>query len=238
MKITKFTKILPIALALSLSIGSVYAEDSVDMDQGEQNTQTVNYTLTLSDYIRITTESSTTSSPGSYLDKYANLTLTKSMGALFRVYSNKPSRILTLSSITSGISTMYGFANGGDFKIVFVNTANGGDSASIEGITEAGNAPDLASSPNAFALAVTSTLTHGYSVADNVGGEGDSVVTGGNGITAEFDANTKSIKYTMANGIADINLVFGTTALDNTFDTRDTSGIYTANLTLTDSSGS
>lgn len=229
MKITKFTKVLPIALALSLSIGSVYAADSVDMAQGELSTQSVDYTLTLNDYIRITTESSTTTSPGSYLDMYENLTLTNPMGALFRVYSNKTERTLTLSSKTGGTSTMYGFANGGDFKIVFVNTANGGNSDSIEGITLAADAPNLADSPNAFALQVSSTLSHGYKVGE--------LTEDAEGLTATFDDASKTIKYTMKNGIADINLVFGQAALDNTFDTRDTSGTYTANLTLTDGNG-
>lgn len=243
MKITKITKILPIALALSLTIGSAYAEGGVVMNSGEESTQEVNYTLTLGDYIRITTESKTETAAGTYSDTYNNLTLTDTMGALFRVYSNKPSRILTLSSVSAGgVSAIYGLeADTGSFNIVFVNTEHGGNADSVQGITSSQGSPSLADSPNAFALRVNSTLKHGHAV----GAEGAGVIESTDdednviiGITPSFDDTTKTIKYTMSNGIADINLTFGASPLTNTFDTRDTSGTYTANLVLTDSSGS
>ena len=93
---------------------------------------------------------------------------------------------------------------------------------SVTAITgKAAGSANKEDSPNAFAFKVNAAVSHTYSD----GG------TGGN-IAGVMEGD--HIKFTMDNGIATLGYTLEKQAMTDTFNTRDTSGTYTATLILTD----
>lgn len=228
MKNSKITKILPLALALSLSIGCVQAAIDGQDETGNDKAQ-VQYSLTLNDYVKITQSGGVTTSDGNYSNDYAALNLTNALSANFKVITNAK-RTVELSSpsyATDTPSALYGYKPADhSFHLVFVNTEAGGvPSTSVTKITgaEAGSAV-LAESPNAFAFKFTAPKVK--ATYDR----GDSADAGT--ITGQF-ANGK-ITFTLPNGVSELNFASETTAMSDTFNTRDTKGTYKADLILTD----
>ena len=220
MKITKFTKILPVALALALSVGCVNAA----IDGTDEETEAVlNYQLTLNDYIKITPKTTTTlETSGAFDEDYKNLQLTGTMESGFKIISNAESRVLTLKASNSTTAAgMYGFDKG-NFYLVFTNstaTTEQPTAADVQNITTGGNTLAIDKNKNAIAFKVTATATH----------------TGGPTTTPFTPSwDTDHIKYTMKNGTVDITYVVNSKAEDKTFSTHDTQGTYIARLTLTD----
>ena len=225
MKISKLTKILPIALALSLSIGSVNAAIDGTDETGNDKAQ-INYSLTLNDYIKITQTGGVTTADGSYGTDYATLDLTTALSANFKVISNAKQRSLWLSSPTAASGApcgIYGYnPTTNDFYLVFVHSTANVQESSVTGITgKAAGSANKEDSPNAFAFKVNAAVSHTYSD----GGTGGS-------ITGVMEGD--HIKFTMDNGIATLGYTLEKQAMTDTFNTRDTSGTYTATLLLTD----
>jgi len=237
MKISKITKILPLVLALSLSIGCANAEDpavaGTDGTEGQNGIsapQQVNYSLSLSDYIQITQPTAAvTTSEGTYGPSYTTLDLTNALTANFKVITNSKKRTLTLTSPSTATNTpsaMYGYDPAENeienFYLVFVHSGETVPETAVTSITSADpEAALIESSPNAFAFKVNSVVNHTYS-------------DGGAGGTITGTWDTDHIKYVMDNGIATLGFTMEKQAMTDTFNTRDTSGTYTATLILTD----
>lgn len=227
MKIAKITKLLPIALALALSFTSVQA--AVVEGDDESTQATLNYQLTLNDYIKITSTHPTTTltSAGTFDENYANLTLTDSMTSGFTIISNAEKRTLKLTATNTAASSpsaMYGF-NNGSFYLVFTNaSATGGVAASsVTNITAPGEGKTTEPSlnPNAIAFKVTADESHS-----------------GGPTETPFVSKWVSdhIEYDMKNGTAVVEFTINSKAEQTTFSTHDTLGNYQATLTLTDES--
>ena len=163
MKISKITKILPIALALSLTVGSVYAGNVVQQGSAEQ--ASVQYELNLADYVKITETDGVTDVSGTYADDYLALNLTNPLSANFDIVTNAARKVILSSAsyATDHPCGIYGYDDSTkSFHLVFVNTTPAKDTAgnavtvpssAVTSITGAGvGQATLASSPNAFAL--------------------------------------------------------------------------------------
>ena len=102
--------------------------------------------------------------------------------------------------------------------------------SAVTSITGAGvGQATLASSPNAFALkftATTATSVHN--------GPDDQTVDGGSAGTIKGVLGTDGITFTIPNGTTSLHYTSGSQALADTFNTRDTAGLYKADLYLDD----
>ena len=213
MKISKITKILPLALALSMT--GVFATEST--------TATVNYQLTLEDYIKITTSTEALSSDTTFGANYGDITIKSDMTGKFNIISNAKQRTMELKATNvDGENPLYAVtfdnsAGTGTAKLVFAHTTEIPDGTSIANIT--GGTPAADSNPNAIAFNVTLGQTYEH---------------GPGTIAGAWDGTNKKIVYTMDNGVSDLTIKVGGKNIDKTFNTQDQSGIYKATLTLTD----
>lgn len=239
MKISKFTKFLPVALALSLTISSVNAAGVTPTDN-QTTSGEVNYSLVLQDYVRITNESSNTTATGQYDANYAGMSLTGNvLTANFQVITNDPRTVILSapSSAATGPSALYGYdPSNHSFHLVFVNTSVGDvDATSVTNITSksAGNSAPK-DSPNAFAVKfekVKVDTTH------NLGDTTETLaITGVQGTNSGEGASGSSgdITFTIQNGVSTLNFAANTRIMQDTFNTRDREGTYQAKLILTD----
>ena len=213
MKISKITKILPLALALSMT--GVFAAEST--------TATVNYQLTLEDYIKITTSTEALSSDTVLGANYGDITIKTGMMGRFNIISNAKQRTMELKAANiDGVNPLYDVtfdnsAGTGTAKLVFAHTTEVPDGDSITNII--GGSPAVDSNPNAIAFNVTLGQTYAH---------------GPGGIAGAWDNTNKKITYTMDNGVSDLTIKVGGKNIANTFNTHDQSGTYKATLTLTD----
>lgn len=238
MKISKITKLLPIALALSLSISAVSA--NVIPQDNQKTSGDVIYSLVLQDYVRITNENSKTTATGQYDVDYEGMTLTgDTLTANFQVITNDPRTVILSapSSAADSPSALYGYDPAThDFHLVFVNTSvDGVDASSVTNIT--GKTPGSSTpkdSPNAFAIKFKK------SKVDTTHNNGDTTetlaITGAQGANTGDGATgtSGSITFTIQNGVSTFNYTADTRILEDTFNTRDREGTYQAKLILTD----
>ena len=232
MKISKLTKILPLTLAMLLSIGYANAAGAID---GEDETGTdparIDYVLKLNDYIQITENGGNTTSEGTYGTNYSTLNIDSPLSANFKVISNARSRKITLTAPTAATgapSGLYGFnPDTNAFCLVFVNSSTTVPETSVTSITSpntgsSGTSTTVNTSDNAFAFKFNADK-----VAVEYGDDGEDGT-----ITGVFENG--QIDYTMTNGIATLNFSSEAQAEASTFNTRDTQGNYKATLILTD----
>lgn len=214
MKISKITKILPIALAMSMC--GAFAAQAADYSADAQ----VIYSLNLEDYVKISTTTENLSSDTTYGSNYSTITITD-MSGVFNVISNAPSRTMELTASCPGTtsSAMYNYSDSG-FNLIFTKTTATDTSDAVANIV--GSSVDADSNPNAIAFTVTTAKSHAH---------GPSV----DPLVATFDDGRK-ITYTMKNGVADLTYTVTGSNIDGTFNTQDESGTYQATLTLTDKS--
>ena len=240
MRNSKITKLLPIALALSLTVGSAYAGDVIQQTAAEQ--ASIKYELNLQDYLKISETGGNTVVTGYYGDDYETLHLDKAFSANFDVVTNA-ARTIKLSSksyATGQPSGLYAYDDTDkSFHLVFVNTTPAKDtsgnavtvpSASVTSITgKAAGSATLAESPNAFALKFTPSTPV---VAVHNGADG--VTDGGSAGTVKGVLDATGITFTIPNGVTTLHYASGIQALTDTFNTRDTKGLYKADLFLDD----
>ena len=213
MKISKITKILPLALALSIC--SAMATEST--------TATVNYQLTLEDYIKITTTTKNLNSTTTFGTDYGTIEITNDMTGAFNIISNAKTRTMELTgTLVDGESPLYDVtfdneAGTGTAKLIFTHSTEIPDGTSLSNIYGASPAAD--SNPNAIAFNVTLGQTYAH---------------GPGKIEGAWDSTNKKITYTMNNGVSDLTIKVGGLNVDKTFNTQDQSGTYKAVLTLTD----
>ena len=233
MKITKITKILPIALALSLSIGVASAE-STPLQSGTatattgdpSDTANIEYQLTLSDYVRIKENSVETTVNATYGTGYKSLTLGGTFTADFEVITNKARNVILQSPCygDESVSALYGLNGEHGFNVVFVNSSTDFDSDAVTSITTPGDGVSaLADSPNAFAVsfeALDVSAVHSNGDNEDAGTIASSLVNG-------------NIVFAIPNGVSTLSFQ-SLDVIPATFNTRDTAGTYKAKLILTD----
>lgn len=209
----KFTKFIPLALALALTVPA-YADPS---DSAVSNQE-----ITLSSFINITKMADpveTTTS--SYDDTYTTLTLAKNLNVGFHVITNVPTDVVYLKATAKEAGAQVKCLGGTApaLKIVFTNdsVASGSPDGAIANAlgaeaTKAGNA-------DAIAFALTSTVTNSTE----------------SGMSAAPTPSWESgvLKYTFSKaGVCDFVYNMAKTAEANTFSTHDTAGTYKAYITM------
>lgn len=230
MKITKITKILPIALALSLSIGVASAESTLQSGTASatandpSDTANIEYQLTLSDYVRIHENSVDTTVNATYGAGYESLTLNGKFTADFEVITNKARNVVLQSPCygDESVSALYGLDEDHNFNVVFVNSSTTFDSDSVTDITGGSTAPDL--NPDAFAVSFNALEVS--TVHNNSDGQAKTT-------TITSSENAGNIVFAIPNGVSTLSFQ-SVDVIPTTFNTRDTAGIYKAKLILTD----
>ena len=226
MKNSKITKFLPIALAMSLTIGAAHA----DIAKVSATAQTLNYSLDLKDYAQITTKTSQTTANGTYDANYTGLTLTSDMTANFEVITNQPRTVVLSStpSVTGATTGLYGYdSNNHTFYLVFAKDG-AAESDAIDAIVGAApGSAKVAESPNAFGVRFDKV---NVSAVHNEGDDGDAPAD----ITGVQQEGKGDITFTIPNGVSTLSFKSYKIIQNDTFNTRDTNGTYKAKLTLTD----
>lgn len=214
----KFSKILPIALALTLCTSAgVYAAGGVDA----QDNSTAKYELTLADYLRIATETEPSPSTVTYGTEYSSATIDNALTGVFKVISNNREQVFYLSGKcpTDGGTTdcIYGAdPDCKNMKIVLTKTDVPPAATAVTNITS--GSPTTGENPDAIAFALTITPAREDGPDEN--------------LTATWD--TSRIKYTMNNGIETFTCTVNGSNEANTFSTHDTDGTYQATLTMSE----
>jgi hypothetical protein len=218
MKITKITKILPLALALSIC-GCAFAEE--ETPETLSKSATVNYTIDLQDYIRITTTTPNLTSTTKFGNDYKYININEDMTGSFHVISNAKTRTMELTAEKingeSPLSNVTFDGNAGAARLVFTHVSEIPAGSAVKDIADGATDPN--NNPNAI----------GFNVV-----LGQTYKDGPGSISGAWDNTNKKITYTMNNGVSDITVKVGGKNIDNTFNTQDQSGNYKAVLTLTD----
>lgn len=215
----KFVKLLPIALAFILA-SPVFAENlAPGTATGQTSNASAELQLTLPPFIDITTQETNRTSSVTFLDDYSNITITTPMLAQFQVITNSQTGDAVQLTATAG-NTAYNAlraSSDNDFYLVFANTEMVPDEQSIISATSA--TPKSQENPNAFAVKITPNV--------------DPVTnTGATKVTPNYEGTNK-VKYPLTNGIYTFKYSLATTALDSTFSTLDTNGVYKSTMVLT-----
>ena len=223
MKISKITKLLPLAVAFVMATTGAYAPAGA-ATEATNTPQTANYSLDLQPFFDIETTSSSLSSTTSFSGNYTELTMDTALNATFQVIGNQVSQSVALSATcpvfdsedqnaTGGALYNVAEGNNAGLRIIFANSTNRPSDLTTMKTTHA-----TASSPNAIAFTLTPTYTHEEASS--------------NGFLNTPALSADKIVYELPNGKHTFQYVIGTTPIDSSFSTLDTNGTYTATLTL------
>lgn len=216
----KITKLLPIALAFLLMTPAFAAPSDA---------QSSNYSLTLDPFLDIQKISEKINTTVTFDDNYANLNLAEALTSSFRVYTNDAEQKIYLYAAAGDLAAADAPALYGEndaLKLIFANTSNTGGSVKATATDVKAVVSTPQQSKNAFALDLAST----YDI---------STITPNGAVTkptATFDKTKGVVTYSMQNGIYDLTYLTGVKAVDNSFNTYDTKGVYKATLTLSKAS--
>ena len=220
----KFTKFIPVAIALLLTVPA-YAENA-GSNSAESQMQ-----ITVPEYINITRTSHVNASTATPTADYASLTLSPQLNAVFRVVTNTPGDHVYLSAKAPVVgvegATLNALCAGAGedaskYYLVFTKADSTTAVASIQNITNGGNTVAPESNADAIAFLVTPTFDHsGAASADPA----PAAITGA-GVVA----------YSIDQGIYDMTYTIGTAPIATTFSTHDTNGTYQATITLSHTS--
>lgn len=214
----KIVKLLPIALAFAL-VSPAFAENlAPGTATGQTSNASAELQLTLPAFIDITTQDTNRTSSVTFLDDYSNIKITTPMLAQFQVITNSQTGDAVQLTATAGTTAYNALraSSDNDFYLVFANTEKIPDEQSLISATSA--SPKSYENPNAFAVKVTPKV-------DTVANTGATEVTPNYG--------TNKVKYPLTNGIYTFTYNLATTALDSTFSTLDTNGVYKSTMVLT-----
>ena len=221
MKISKIAKILQIALAFTVC--SSFAADDPSI-----NSASVDYTLTVKDYVKITEDPGTVkTSAVEYGTDYSTVTMKNQMATTFNIITNAQTRDLLLAGTCNpGDENAIKFVDETHFNLVFTNSTIPPLASSVQNITGTGTLdPDM--NPNAIAFGVTLTPSRDHGAGADVDDPSTAIDN------TEWDASKKGIKYTVKNGHIKLAYQIDKTNVADTFNTQDMKGTYTAKLTLT-----
>ena len=211
----KFTKFIPLALALTLAVPSFAATATSLSDE---------MSFGIGNFFNMTRNAGTHTATTTVDEAYSTLTLT-AMNAGYHVITNKLSDAVQFSAkCTTSTGTAEAlYADSADptlLRIVFTNDSNLPLTAAVTNITT-NTSVDKTQNAEAIAIAVTPTAKK----------KANTSPTDTDPVAAMDGAN--AVKYTFNNGEYDFTYNFGTTAVANTFSTHDSVGTYKATLTLT-----
>lgn len=217
MRKSTFTKALFTTIAFSLCLGAMAAGD-------EQASDSVQYQLTLADYLKIVKTTENPSSNVTFGNNYSTITIDDAMTGGFSVISNAATKDIYLQGTcpVAGALPLYSRTSNPttDLHLVFTKVGGVAEAGDVTNITGASVAPE--SNKDAISFKITPTITHAEDPET--------------GITPTWNNTKKQVQYTMKNGTGSYQYVIGGSADANTFSTHDSSGTYQATLTLTSTS--
>ena len=210
----KFTKFIPVALALTLAAPAFSAP--LTEAQSVQS-------ITVSPFFNIAYTSTKETTSATFNDSYNVITLGDSLNASFHVITNVPTDKVYLTAYAKEDGNALTKALGGapdasSLKIVFTNDSvtNGAPAGAI---ADCLGSPTIAGNPDAIAFTLTPTVT-----ADSDSGMSAAP-------TGALASNVVTYSFTKA-GEVDFLYTMGTSALSNTFSTHDTAGTYKATIKM------
>lgn len=210
----KFTKFLPIAMALML-ISPAFAATS----ESAQSTMT----LTVPEFINITKGSCVETATASFNDEYTTINLNNAMSGVYTVITNKPGDKVKISAtaLADGTETPALFGSDADnLKLVLTNIGNGKHAARASAITNCKTGAAIDQNANAICFKLTPVIT-----PDEASGAKAP-------LSSTMGDDDYGVTYTIDNGKYDFTYTLGQTAETKTFSTHDTDGTYKATLTL------
>lgn len=212
----KFTKFIPMAMALALAVTPAFAA----------NTDTVNTELQITnpEYFNVTelagaVKSDQGTAEITEVTETGALTLsyTTPMAVTYRVVNNMADKVFYVKATALGASQKKAF--GGTavnaMKIAFANTAVAPTDNAIDNVT--GASPD----PDSNANVIGFTFTPAAVVVDE-------------GSISAPSLSSQQLSYTAQPGNFRLPFSLGTTAIPETFSSIDQAGIYKAKITVTD----
>ncbi len=212
----KFTKFIPVALALTLAAPAFAAASTSAVSEQQ---------IDVPEFINITKKAGAVeTASATFSDTYDAITLDAALSATFNVITNVPTDKVYLTATAKedggAVKSLGGAADASSLKIVFTNddVTNGSPSGAITNAL--GNSPVLATNADAIAFVLTPVVTN----------DADSGMTAAP--TGALASNVVTYSFTKA-GKCDFAYTMGTTAIANTFDTHDTAGTYKATLSMT-----
>lgn len=210
----KITKLLPIALAMTLCTASVYSAELSQTESSATSAQ-LEYTLNLKDFYDVEAAAVNKYSETYFGDNYSTIQIVSSMDAKFNVISNKDEDHVYLygqCSTTGGnIHSLYGTAD--NLNIVF--TRKDGTSPLTEASATNLN-KDQTSSTNAIAFALTQGV----------------VTPTESGVVGEKTFSSHNLHYPIKNGKYEFNYSISGQAVDNSFNAADAQGEYKSTLVM------
>lgn len=210
----KFTKFLPIAMALML-ISPAFAATS----ESAQSTMT----LTVPEFINITKGSCIETATASFNDEYTTINLDNAMSGVYTVITNKPGDKVKISAtaLADGTETPALFGSDADnLKLVLTNIGTGKHAAKASAITNCKTGAAFDQNANAICFKLTPVITP------------DATSGAKAPLSSTMGDDDYGVTYTIDNGKYDFTYTLGQTAESKTFSTHDTDGTYKATLTL------
>jgi len=210
----KFTKFIPMALALTLATGSVFATEITPV-----NSLTADYTITVPEIFTIEQEALTnTVTDVQVNDAFNTLSWTGTMGATYKVSSNIANKVFYIkaTALSSGGNVKAFNSNQSAMRVAFANIAAAPTSAAITDVLA--ESPVATNSANAFSV----DFTLGAVVTDE-------------GVLSGPTLTSQELVYTISTpGTFHIPFTMATQSHAGTFSSLDKSGAYKATITITD----
>ena len=219
----KISKLLPITLALMLGMTGAFAATEATNSNAQAN-----YQLELPEFFDVEVTAPAAASSAEYADNYTSINIATAIEGSFQVISNTNEKkvylFATCPTSDGEKPALYGAIDAP--KIIFANTATDGDgtktsSAVIGAIRGGATTPEQ--SPNAIVFGLTVTPT----MAAN--SHPSTVPT-----VAKAFSGTNNLEYTIPNSVTTFACSVSGSALDNSFSTLDTNGLYQATLYMSD----
>lgn len=232
----KISKLLPITLALMLGMSGAYAAAS--------DTDSAVYQVQVPAFLDITATAPAAAATVTPNADYTNITVSTISGT-FDVISNTDTKDIffygTCNTGSGAVPALYSTTTGEggsavtDYKLIFTNSQIGEvnnvpvEADDIAAVRE--GSVDPTKSPNAIVLklGISSLLEEGSYPTKIIEEGGANIVA----VSAPV-ADGKNIKYTIPNCKVKFTCSVGGSAMDSSFSTLDTNGMYQATLYLSD----
>ncbi len=190
----------------------------------EQASDSVQYQLTLADYLKIVKTTENQASNVTFGANYSSISIDDPMTAGFSVISNAASKTIYLQGTcpVAGALPLYSKTSEPttDLHLVFTKVGGVATTGDVTNITGASVA--AASNKDAISFKITPVVAHTENPES--------------GIAKSWNDTKKQVEYVMKNGTGSYEYTISGNADTNTFSTHDSSGTYQATLTLTSTS--
>ena len=213
MKIPKITKCLPLALVLMLTTSGVMAAT-----EATNSSQAADYQLQLAPFFDIEVTKPAESTTVSFTGNYTAIEIDTALLGVYQVVSNTTTKDVYLyASCEAGGKQDAFYGSADDLRIILTNQTNASTADAVAAIKAK---KDSIESPNAISFILTTEYVHEETPTNDFLEE-----------PALADGN---VKYVIPNGKHTFKYTLDGTAVDNSFSTMDTNGLYKATLTLSD----